>query len=204
MQDSLYEFLILNRKINLPGIGTISLQQDSSLLDFGNKELTPPSYYFIMESASDKPSKKLLDWLSSSRNISEWDAIKSVNDFSFSLKEKLSEAGEVVWQKVGTFRRDSNGNLKLDSQLVALKSQLPVVAEKVMRENVLHTILVGEQEKSSAEMEEYFAETPATRNYAWLIAVILTVLAIMFVGWYFSEKGFAPSSVGNQSVIKSN
>ena len=34
----------------------------------------------------------------------------------------------------------------------------PVHAEKVIREKFEHTVLVGEQEKSSVEMVEYFAE----------------------------------------------
>lgn len=204
MQDTLYEFLILNKKLSLPGIGTISLLQKSPQLDFGNKELSPRSYYFAIESANDQPSKRLFDWLSSAIGITEWDAIKLINDFSSALKKKLSESGEVNWENVGTIRRDDKGQLMLDSQTIELQSERPVPAEKVIRENVQHTLLVGEQEKSSAEMEEYFAEVPVKRNYIWLIAVILTVMAIMFVGWYFSEKGFAPSSAGNQSVIKSN
>ncbi len=204
MQDSLYEFLLLNKKISLPGIGTISLCQAPAQLDFMNKQFISPSFSFTIDPRNDKPSKKLFDWLSSSLGITEWEAIKSVNDFSFDFKKKLSEFGEVSWEKVGMFRRNSNGDLKLDPQNVLLQSESPVAAEKVIRVKAEHTVLVGEKEKTSVEMEEYFAETPAKKNYTWLIAVILTVLAVMFIGWYFSEKGFSTSSAGNQSVIKSN
>jgi len=204
MQDSLYEFLLLNRRLSLPGIGTIFLCQNSAQLDFTNKQFIAPSFYFIIESGNDKPSKKLFDWLSSSLNITEWDAIRSVNDFSFDLKKKLAENGEVKWENVGVLRRDNNGDFKLDQQNVLLQSQQPVTAEKVIRVKAEHIVLVGEQEKTSVEMEEYFAETPARKNYTWLVAAILIVLAIIFVGWYFAEKGFSTPSAGNQSVIKSN
>ena len=204
MQDSLYEFLLLNKKLSLPGIGTISHCQNPAQHDFSNKQFTAPSFYFIIESRNDKPSKKLFDWLSSSLNITEWEATKSVNDFSFDLKKKLSEFGEASWGKVGVLRRDNNGDLKLDPQNISLQSEPPVTAEKVIRVKAEHPVLVGEKEKTSVEMEEYFAGSPAKKNYTWLIAVILTVLAVMFIGWYFSEKGFSTSSAGNQSVIKSN
>jgi hypothetical protein len=204
MQDTLYEFLLLNKKLSLPGIGTISLSQNSAQHDLPNKQFTAPSFYFIIGSRNDKPSKKLFDWLSASLNITEWDAIKSVNDFSFALKKKLSDNGEVNWENVGMIRRDNNGDLKLDQQNILLQSEQPVTAEKVIRVKAEHTVLVGEREKTSVEMEEYFAGSPAKKNYSWLIAVILTVLAVMFIGWYFSEKGFSTSSAGNQSVIKSN
>ena len=204
MQDILYEFLLLNKKLSLPGIGTISLYQNSAQHNIPNKQFTGRSFYFTIEPRNDKPSKKLFDWLSSSLGITEWDAIKSINDFSFDLKKKLSENGEVCWKNVGVIRRDNNGDLKLDQQNILLQSEQPVIAEKVIRAKAEHTVLVGEQEKTSAEMEEYFSGSPAKKNYSWLIAVILAVVAVMFIGWYFSEKGFLTSAAGNQSVIKSN
>ena len=204
MQDSLYEFLLLNKKISLPGIGTISLYQAPAQHDFPNKQFIAPASFFTIDPTNDKPSKKLFDWLSSSLNITEWDAIKSVNDFSFDLKKKLSEFGEVNWEKIGVLCRSDTGDLKLEPQNVLLQSEPPVTAEKVIRVKAEHTILVGEKEKSSVEMEEYLAATPAKKNYTWLIAIILTIIAVMFIGWYFSEKGFSTSSAGNQSVIKTN
>ena len=204
MQDSLYEFLLINKKLSLPGVGTIKLCQTSAKLDFTNKQLLPPSFYFSIDTKNDKPSKKLFDWLASSLRITEWDAIKSVNDFSFDLKNKLSGGSQFIWEKVGVFTRNNNGEIHLDPQTFPFQIESPVAAEKVFRENAEHTILVGEQEKSSVEMEEYFADARPKKNYAWLIAVILTLLALMFVGWYFSEKGFSTNSAGNQAVVNPN
>ena len=203
MQDSLYEFLILNKKLSLPGVGTIGLFQRSSQYDFGDRRFTSPSYFFKIESKDDKPSKRLFDWLYSSLGVTEWDAIRAINDFSFDLRTKISEEGEMNWEKVGVFRRDNNGDIKLDSHKIFLQSETPIAAEKVIRAKAEHTVLVGEKERSSVQMEEYFAQVSPKKNYTWIIAVILTLLAVMFIGWYFSEKGFSPTSAGNQSVIKS-
>ena len=190
MQDSLYEFLLLNKKVSLPGIGTISLCQTPAQHDFSNKQFTAPASFFTIDPRNDKPSKKLFDWLSSSLNITEWEAIKFVNDFSFDLKKKLSEYGEVNWENVGVIRRNNNGDLKLDPQNILLQSEPPVTAEKVIRVKAEHTVLVGEKEKTSVEMEEYFAGSPAKKNYSWLIAVILTVLAVCLSGGIFLRKDF--------------
>lgn len=204
MQDTLYEFLVINKQLSLPGVGTICLRQNSSQLDFTNRQFDPPSFFFIIESKEDKPSKKFFEWLLSSYGISEWDAVRYLNDFSFSIRNKISETGEMNWENVGVFKRDETGNLKLESPPVALPNLQPVHGEKVIREKFEHTVLVGEQEKSSVEMEEYFAEAAPRKNYGWIVAVVVTILAVMFIGWYFSEKGFKPSSAGNTSVIKSN
>jgi hypothetical protein len=204
MQNILYEFLILNKTLSLPGVGTINLHRQSSRLDFGNKQITSPVYYFSIEPGNDTPSKKLFEWLSSSLDISEWDAIKSVNDFSFALKKKIADSGKMNWENIGIFSRDEKGDIKLDSPEVSLLSEQPVKAEKVIRDKFEHTVLVGTQEKSSVEMEEFLAESGTRRDYAWVIGLILTILALLFIGWHFSEKGFNPFSAGNQSVIKSN
>lgn len=204
MQDALYEFLILNSKLSLPGIGTIILHKRSSEHDFGDRQFSPPVYHYEIAAGNDKPSKKLFDWLSYSHGITEWEAIKFVNDFSFELKKKIAEAGEMNWENVGVFSRDKTGHLKLTSSSINLLSEHPVIAEKMLREKAEHTVLVGEQEKTSAEMEEYFAEASPKRDYLWLIAIALTVLSLLFAGWHFSKKGFDAASTGNQSVIKSN
>jgi hypothetical protein len=203
MQNSLYEFLILNKKISLPGIGTISLRQDPAQLDIGNRQFTSSSFSFLLDTKNDTPSKKLFEWLAVSLGISEWDAIRSVNDFSSSLKNKISEEGKVSWENIGVLSRGNTGDLKLNPFAIDIRSEQPVNAEKVIREKFEHTVLVGEQEKTSVEMVEYFAEETPKRNYAWIVAVAIIVLAVMFIGWYFSEKGFAPSSAGNNAVLKS-
>jgi nitrogen regulatory protein PII-like uncharacterized protein len=202
MQDALYEFLILNRKLSLPGVGTICLKQNAAKLDFGNKQFTPPSYFFALETERDQPSKKMFEWLATSRNISEWDAVKAINEFSFSLKDKIASAGTMSWDNVGIFSRDEKGSLMLESS--PLSFETPVAAEKVIREKAEHTVMVGVEEKTVAEMEEYFAEDTTKRDYGWVIAVILAVISVMFVGWYFSQNGFLPSSAGNKTFIKSN
>ncbi len=203
MRDTLYEFLMLNKQLTLPGIGTITVQRESSHIDFTNRQIMPPTFHFAFDPRNDSPSKNLFQWLSASLKLSEWEAIKAVNDFSLSFKNELAEKKQVSWEKIGIFRKDGTGNLNFD-EVRANRAEQPVVAEKVLRDKAEHTILVGEKERSAAEMEQYFAGTPVRRNYAWMVAVVLVVLAIMYIGWYFSEKGFVPSSAGNNAVLKSN
>ena len=72
----------------------------------------------------------------------------------------------------------------------------------MIREKAGHTVRVGESERTNVEMEEYLAEPIKGKDNTWIIAIILGIFALMFIGWYFSEKGFSPSSAGNQSFIK--
>jgi hypothetical protein len=200
--NTLFQYLILHRQLCLPGIGTIYLQRISSELDFGNKIFTAPAYRFRMETDPGSPSKKLFGWLSKLLHITEWDAIRMVNDFSFDLKNKIFSEGKVSWQPVGTLHRDEKGNITLDPALIQLESEVPVQAEKVIREKAEHTVLVGEMEKSSFELEELLTGSSVKKDYGWIIAIVITVLSFLFVGWFLSEKGLHPSSTGNQAVLE--
>ena len=202
MYTILYQYLILHKHLSLPGIGSIHLQKTSSEFDFGNKCFTAPAYNFKVESGQQSPSKKLFEWLSKIKEVTEWEAIKLVNDFSFNLKNQISAAGELNWENVGRFLRDEKGNIVLESAFLQLESEMPVVAEKVIREKAEHKVMVGDSERTAIEMEEYFSDTPAKKDFGWIIAIVVVVLSIMMLGIYLSEKGLNPSSVGNQNIIQ--
>jgi hypothetical protein len=202
MQKIFYEYLILYRQMSLPGMGTVCLEQTPAKLDFTNKQILPPSFFFKLDGSQEKTDTKFREWIAASFDVSEWEAIKSLNEFSFALKEKIAAEGKAVWENVGSFSRDERGNLVLESITVDLKGEQPVPAEKVIREHAEHVLLVGGQEKSSLEMEAFFTTEKAKADYAWLVALILTALSVLFAGWHLSGKGFTTTATGNQSVLK--
>ena len=203
MQNILYEYLLLFRQISLPGIGSISIKKETGNYDFGDKQITSPVYSFIFDQGNDQPSKKLFAWLANSLGITEWDAIRSVNDFAYSIKQSISETGQMNWNNVGLFKRNLSDKYHLESSVIYLPGVLePVKAEKVIRNQSEHTILVGEQERSAMEMEKFYITDEPKRDYSWVIAIVITIVSLMFIGWHFSEKGFKPSSAGNHSILK--
>lgn len=201
MYDTLYRYLIFNKQVSLPGVGTISLQRNAARHSIADKIFTAPEYSFVIDNSNDRPSRKLFDWLSLAMGVSEWDAVRMVNDFSFKLKNDISSGSAVKWDNVGVLHRDETGNIVLDPFIIAWENEEPVVAEKVIREKAEHTMLVGERERTSTEMEVILlaeTEKEKRREWGWVIAIVLVVLSVMFIGLYFSEKGLLPSSSGNQ------
>lgn len=204
MYNTLYQYLIFNKQLSLPGVGTISIQRIAGEHDIANKLFTAPRYSIEMDNSRDKPSRNLFNWLTRELNIPEWDAVRMVNDFSFDLKNNITTTGAVTWKNIGRLHRDETGSIVLEALPVELESEAPVLAEKVIREHAEHTVLVGEKERTSSEMEMMLGAEPGMakrRDFGWIIAVILAVLALMFIGLYFSEKGLKPSSAGNQVEV---
>lgn len=219
MFSSLYQYLVLNQRLNLPGLGTIKLQRHPAQYDVAEKSFSAPAYNFAFISGEGYPSKKLFEFLAKEKSITEWDAIRMVNDFAYELNKSLLAGKEIKWEPVGNFRKDESGNIVLDSPVITPGNEPAVVAEKVIRENAQHTMLVGERERTSTEMESMLTDNvrhkrsrikesdsgheQKKKDPFLLIAIILTMLAFIFIIFYFSQKRFRSSSTGNQVKFQS-
>ena len=204
MHEALFRFLIKNKQISLPGIGTIVLRTHPAESEFVNRSFRPPSYTFSFEKVNNASSEKLISWIAKAENVDVREAELQLNDFLSHLKHRLESGKKAIWNGVGTFHKDDTGEINFE----ATKNELPfleeVVAEKVLRENAEHTMLVGEIEKTSTQMTEILSGDFPTRPrqsrwWVWPLATIVIIL--LFLGWYFSQHGISSSSTGNNHKV---
>ena len=87
-----------------------------------------------------------------------------------------------------------------------LTVEMPVAAEKIIREHAEHTVLVGEQEMTSTEMEELLTPVLTIKKSRWwILPLIIGIVVLAFLGWYFYEHGLDVSSIGNnQKAVSEN
>jgi len=201
MHDILFQYLILNKKIALPGIGGLYILRKPAVHRIAEKSFAPPVYQVAFDHTDDKPSKKLFTWIAAVREITEWDAVRSVNDFAFDLRRELSSKGEAAWRPAGVFKRDDRGEITFESAGLTMEGEEEVPGDKVIRKEAEHRMIVGETERSSVEMEEILSAGSAKKDRGWVVAVILVMLLVMFIGWYFSERGVRPRVTGNKAAI---
>jgi hypothetical protein len=201
MYEALYRYLIKFRKIDLPGIGGVALRMQPAQTEFADHHFLPPQYFFSFEKMEDVPPEKLFSWLAVHFNITEQEAVIRFTDFIFEMNRQLKEGRAIHWHRVGTLQKEFSGEIKFESE-----NDLPwlegVVAEKVIRENAEHTILVGESEKTSTQMTELLhpdASVKRTHWWIWPLAVILAIIIVL--GLYFSQHGISGKSVGNNHVL---
>jgi hypothetical protein len=204
MESHLYNYLVQYKELALPGVGTIHLQRSSAQHDYANKIFTAPLYTFSFDRNHDMPSKKLFGWLAVSLGISEWEAIRKLNDFAFAVKKQLQAGKEINWDGVGTMQSALSGEVRFKSVETVFPYEQPVAAEKVIREKAAHTILVGEQEKTSGEMAELLSHHETKRNYAMTVAWTIALLAVLFIGLYFSGKGLTITATSNSNTVEPN
>ncbi len=71
------------------------------------------------------------------------------------------------WEGVGVLKKDGTGNVLLESAPAPAFSLQPVPAMKVKRQDAIHTLLVGDRERTSGEMNEWLQEEPVSRKAAY-------------------------------------
>lgn len=196
MYPELYQYLLLHKKLPVPGIGTFSLDRKPAEIDFPNKLMLPPVYSFGFQASAPVPTGKFFHWLGSILGISQMDAVIRFNDFAFEWKKQIEKGHTVTWNGVGTIRKGLAGEVKFTAQEPLVKEQ-PVPAVKVLREKAEHTVRVGEDEKTSVEMEELLTRSGERKTYWWAIALAIGLSGLIFIGWYFSRNGLDVPATSN-------
>ncbi|MDZ4796156.1 MAG: hypothetical protein SGI83_17900 [Bacteroidota bacterium] len=201
MYYQLYQYLIQHKELPVPGIGTFLLERKPAEMDFPNRTIHPPSYAVALQPASYVPGRIFFSWLAQSLGITDREAIFRFNDFAFDMKRQISDGTVINWNGVGTLNRGLSGDVKFTAISSAGNLLSPVTAEKVIRKKAEHMVRVGEDQKTSAEMTEMLNQTEEKRSYWWAFPLAAGLLAIMFIGWYFSEHGVDMAATANREKL---
>jgi hypothetical protein len=203
MYAILNKYLFLKKSIPVPGLGTICMENQAASIDASTRSMLPPVYRFRFDKFFDSPDKDLFAYLSTQQNISDYEALRQYNDFAFSLRDRLNYFREAPWEGLGMLKKDDTGEIHFESSISNPSFLKPVPAEKVIRANAKHMLLVGDRERSNSEMSDWLAEEPVHGNRLWwLVALVGGIAACLIIMVHFSSKGWNVESTGNQQIIQ--
>ena len=203
MYTILNRYLFLHKSIPIPGLGTICLESQAATIDASTRTIHPPVYRFRFDKFSDSPDKDLFTYLSAQQKISDYEALRQYNDFAYSLRDRLNYFREAPWEGLGILKKDDMGDIHFESSILNPSFLQPVPAEKVVRTNAKHMLLVGDRERSNREMSDWFAEEPIHGNRLWwLVALVGGIAAALIITFHFSSRGWNVESTGNQQTIQ--
>ncbi len=200
MLQVLNAYLFQHRSISIPGLGTIYLETFPAHVDVADRTVLPPVYRFRFDKYFDAPEKEFFAYLATQGRMLDFEAIKWYNEFSFDLRNRIRNEEEVPWAGIGVLRKDGSGNILLESATAPEFFQQPVRAVKVKHQDAVHTLLVGDQERTSGEMNEWLQEEPVVRKRLswWMVALVLVLIGLAILAWHFYTHGF---STANQSTL---
>jgi hypothetical protein len=200
MYESLYQYFLQFKQLPVPGIGTFLLERKPAVVNFPDKRMDPPAYAVSLEASGVAPSRSFFSWLGVALQVSERDAVIRYNDFAFELKKSILSGARVNWKGMGQLSKGLAGDIRF-IPVQSLQPEAPVRAEKPIREKAAHKVRVGEDERTSEEMTAFFSKPEEKKNYWWAWALMLGLIAVMYIGWYISTNGVGLAATSNPGQL---
>lgn len=191
MESLIEQFLFRYSYCPLPGIGTLSIVARSANADWGHKVIQPPAQLIEFQHADVYPAQAFLQYIARQRKVSITTAEKTLSDFCNTMNT-LDSLKQISIVGVGQFSKDESGRLQLQA-VTCPASYLPVVQfERVAHPDSVHTIRVGDNERSSDFMNSYFAGLKNIHSSHWQLAawvMLLLALGVCFYYYFFIGTG---------------
>ena len=198
MYQQLAKYLSQYKQVSIPQVGTFELVPQSAKLDVASKLIYPPSYTpRYIDSVSIKDHQ--LNFLALGLNAGREQVMEQLENFGKELKRKIQD-GIFSWKGIGRLET-INTTTVFHPEAVVSEGLKPITAEKVLRKNVQHTVLRGEQEVLSASFydeEKFFKKSINVRTLLGWIAVILSVAFILY---FVYRNNFSATSSGTRMKV---
>lgn len=191
----LTKYLFQSRQVCIPGIGSFAVEARPAQLDTANKQILPPGYA-VRYSEEETLSDDQLNELAHLMKVNENTAKERVAVLGRELRRQI-RGSRFEWKGIG-FLEEVNGKVAFSPE-ASLTTLEPVPAERVIREGVTHTVLVGDQEVQSNGEPPLEAAPPKKRSVEMIIAWVLLALAVLFIIYYLYTQGILSPSGGLQS-----
>lgn len=183
MYQYLAKYFSLNKKLVLPGIGLLNASAKPSQLEFVEKTLHAPVYAISFQQDENVTDYYFISFLSKEINVSEHDAGNRFSNFIQQLINKLQAGLALQLPGLGLLSKNDDAYNFISTD--TLQQLYPgVSAERVIRQNAQHTVRVGEDHKTSAEMYEILHKE-ATHDRWWIAAIVLGVVGIAAILYYY-------------------
>ena len=202
MEHLVRTYLLQKSSVSIPGLGTIYVERSPARSDFINKQLLPPSYHFRFDKYFDAPGKDFFAFIAARKNVEDYEAIKLYNEWALSLRNNISAEHSSQLDGIGVLKRDQSGEVVFEPEAPADAFAIPVPAQRIVRTNTRHTMLVGDREVSNVEMTDYLHdEVHKEKTSWWVYALIIAAVALTAILFhFFRNSNTAP--FGNHQIIQ--
>ncbi|RFM27574.1 hypothetical protein [Deminuibacter soli] len=187
MMQTLYKYLILNKKLALPGIGYFTVEHVPARLDFASKKMYPPISVIRFSGDKVQADRHFFAFVSDDLQVNEVEAIQQFNNTLLEIKKQIADNGVAVLPQIGSLRKEFSNTYSFQPAASAGDYTPEVTAERVIRHEA-HTVKVGEAERTSEEMREMLADGGSRKSRWWIYALILAALGGGAIAYYYLTR----------------
>ncbi len=202
MIEVLKSYLVQHNNISIPGLGTIYVERLPARTDFVNRTILPPAYQYRFDKYFDAPDKQFFNYLAAEKKIADFEAIKLYNEWALAFRNRIRAEEMVSWEGIGTLQQDASGEILFEPESQETGYFSPVKAERIIRTDASHAMLVGDKETTSVEMTEYLSEPASGSTSKWLIAaIVIALVAMLLLFFRFNIAGLNIEATSNQQKV---
>jgi hypothetical protein len=175
MDQHLYKYLVLHKRLNIPELGNFAIQYQPARYEERTGVLHAPKPVLVFTDGHVPASEKaFFDFLGNEMGVDDLAAIKLFHDFSYGFRSELQEKGSAEIKGVGTLHR--NGEEPISFHPAHDLSDL------------LPAIKPGERGAVIVDEEMYTEETGTeeSKDQWWMYAIVLFLLGAGALIVYYS------------------
>jgi len=187
MHELIASYLFQNKSCPLPGLGNLSIVTTAAQTDFSNNAIDAP-VSSIQFSAADVDAAPLAAWLAIKTNTDKQEAATKLDSFCGQLKNSATAGSGASLEAIGNFNVDREGNISFNGIELPRHFAQSVTAERVVRLDTEHNMLVGDKETTNIAMTEYLNEEAPKKDRWWIWAIVLGAIALSLVLLYAADK----------------
>lgn len=198
MYQQLAKYLSQYKQVSIPQVGTFELVPQSATLDVASKLIYPPAYATRYTDAVSVKEHQV-NFLAIDLNTGRDQVMEELENFGRELKRKI-QAGVFSWKGIGRLETKET-NTVFHPEVFVSDGLKPIAAEKVLRKNVQHTVLRGEQEVLSASFYDEEKTFRKRVHVPTLVGWLAVALSVLLIAYFIYRDNFSPTSSGTKTKV---
>ena len=188
----LYKYFTQTGSVNIPSIGNLVSSKTDAVNDFVVKELRPGSISIDFSAGDQQMDIRQFEYLVNRSGDQAADVKHALVVLGEELHHRLHLEKKLEWMDVGSFFVDENGRIQFQPKVNHVELHKPVHYQHVIRKDAVYEMRVGEEQKSTVEMENYFEEqrSSAGKNKWKTGAFVLVGLIVVALLVRYSKGSF--------------
>lgn len=199
--ERLTTYLLQYKTVALPDVGTFQLVVQPAWLDRSSELLHPP-HPAVQFSQEVTLSQHQVNLLANELGYEEQNFREKLEALGNSIRKRL-QSEPFVWRGVGVLEEDEGGIHFRTTQ----KLPGPVTAKRIIRENVQHSVLIGDRqmevvpENETEATDLYASDAPEKRSWVVILGWVAVLLAVVFLLYHLYGQHWSPTASGLQQNI---
>jgi hypothetical protein len=187
-----YQYLLLQKKMCIPGVGIFTLQHQSAAFNYADNVLLPPEETIAYKAETALADKQFYEFLAHQLQTDEVSAIKQFHDFSYDLKQQIQQNHSVQLDGLGILKKNSLGitefipapPLLVLNEPVSLLTGLQTEPAYQAPQQLSPAAMLGITEE---DLQPY-VEEPIPKDRWWVWAILMAVAGAFAIWFYYSQQ----------------